>query len=101
MGKRTTKLNCWEFKKCGREPGGAKEQELGICISTKETSVDGINGGLNGGRICWAVAGTLSDENVKGIFALKIKNCLECDFYKKVQKEEGESFVHKSVFYHY
>jgi len=24
-------LNCWEFKKCGREPGGEKASELGIC----------------------------------------------------------------------
>jgi hypothetical protein len=25
----TIKINCWEFKKCGRQPGGHKEKELG------------------------------------------------------------------------
>jgi len=25
------KYNCWEFKKCGREPGGEKADRLGIC----------------------------------------------------------------------
>ena len=24
-------INCWEVKKCGREPGGAKVAELGVC----------------------------------------------------------------------
>ena len=23
-------MNCWEFKKCGREPNGLKAKELGI-----------------------------------------------------------------------
>jgi hypothetical protein len=25
------KQNCWEYMKCGREPGGEKVAELGIC----------------------------------------------------------------------
>jgi len=24
----TVRQNCWEFKQCGREPGGAKTDEL-------------------------------------------------------------------------
>jgi hypothetical protein len=24
-------VNCWEFKKCGMEKGGAKATELGVC----------------------------------------------------------------------
>ena len=24
-------MNCWEFKKCGREKHGVKEKELGRC----------------------------------------------------------------------
>ena len=94
-------MNCWEFKKCGREPDGTKEREVGICPAAREKTVSGINGGLNGGRVCWAVAGTLCDERVKGSFALRIQNCLKCDFYQKVKEEEGESFVGTSVFYHY
>lgn len=25
--------NCWEFKKCGRETGGSKVKELGVCVT--------------------------------------------------------------------
>ncbi len=53
------KLNCWQVKKCGREPGGAEEAQLGTCPATAETAVNGINNGKNGGRSCWAIAGTL------------------------------------------
>jgi len=28
---RKPKLYCWEFIKCGREPGGHRAAELGIC----------------------------------------------------------------------
>jgi hypothetical protein len=81
-------LNCWEFKKRGREPGGAKAGELGICQSAKETRVDGMNNGKNGGRICWAIAGTLCGGKVQGSYAQKFLNCMACDFYKQVIHEE-------------
>jgi len=29
----TKKLNCWEFKNCGRGPGGCKAKRLGICLT--------------------------------------------------------------------
>ena len=95
------KQNCWEFHRCGREISGSKIKELGTCPASKETRVNEINGGLNGGRVCWAIAGTLCDDKVSGSIALKIKDCYECDFYKKVKKEEGEHFVGTNVFYHY
>ena len=57
-------LNCWEFKKCGREIGGIKVEELGICPAASDTSVNEFNRGQNGGRICWAVAGTFCDGEV-------------------------------------
>jgi len=46
-------LNCWEVKKCGREFGGIKSQELGVCPASIQSKVDGINHGKNGGRACW------------------------------------------------
>ncbi len=52
------KLNCWEMKNCGREPGGAHANNLGICSATVETRLDGIHDGRNAGRSCWVVAGT-------------------------------------------
>jgi len=38
------KLNCWEFKQCGREAGGAHVDEFGVCPATKEQRLDGVHG---------------------------------------------------------
>jgi hypothetical protein len=81
--------NCWEFKKCGREPGGAKANELGVCPASTENRTDRVNGGKNGGRACWAITGTLCGGKVQGTFASKVGNCLKCEFYQQVGAEEG------------
>lgn len=83
------KLNCWEFKRCGREPNGARAKELGVCPAATETRTDGMNCGKNGGRTCWAMAGTLCGGKVQGSFAEKLANCMSCDFYQLVGREEG------------
>jgi hypothetical protein len=83
------RLNCWEFIRCGREPGGDKVAEMGVCPAAADTSFDGINGGAAGGRICWAVAGTFCGGQVQGTFAEKRNSCMDCDFFKRVLKEEG------------
>ncbi len=82
------KFNCWQFKQCGREPGGDKADELGICPAAADRSYNGINRGLNAGRICWAVAGTFCGGEVQGKFADKRKTCIRCDFYKQVRSQE-------------
>jgi len=87
------KQNCWEFKKCGREPGGENSKELGICPATTEHKVHNINDGTNGGRACWAVGGTLCGGETQGTFAAKLGNCLKCDFYSRVRSEEASKFV--------
>lgn len=87
------KLNCWEIKKCGREPGGSKVMELGVCPAATETRLAGVHGGNNGGRICWAVAGTFCNAKVQGSFALKINNCMQCDFFSLVVTEEGRNLM--------
>ncbi|UCH79860.1 MAG: hypothetical protein JSW20_08890 [Nitrospiraceae bacterium] len=84
--------NCWEYKKCGREPDGHNTDELGVCPATVEEKADGINDGTNGGRACWAIVGTICKGTVQGTYALKILNCLKCDFYKKVLTEESWGF---------
>jgi len=71
------KKNCWEIKKCGRETGGAKTRELGVCIASAEKRLDGVNGGKNAGRACWGVSGTLCGGTVQGSFATKMGNCIE------------------------
>ena len=85
--------NCWEVKKCGREPGGAKAQELGVCPAATEARTSGFNRGRNAGRCCWAVAGTLCGGQKQGVFAEKLGNCMKCEFYALVMKEEGASVV--------
>ena len=84
-----SKLNCWEFKKCGREPGGAKVSELGVCPVPIEVRTNGKNAGKNGGRVCWAVSGTLCGGKVQGTHAAKLGNCLNCEFFKLVASEQG------------
>ena len=95
MGKK--KLNCWEFKKCGREPGGAHVHDLGICPATEEKRLDGEHEGKNAGRSCWVMAGTLCKGEVQGTFAQKYKNCEICDFYKLVKAEEFPRFTLSAV----
>lgn len=85
------KLNCWEFKKCGREPDGARAKELGTCPASQEARTNTLNSGKMGGRCCWAVSGTLCGGKVQGSYATKLGNCMQCDFFKLVQTEEGAS----------
>ncbi|MEJ2157898.1 MAG: hypothetical protein P8X96_21415 [Desulfobacteraceae bacterium] len=82
------KINCWQFKKCGREPGGTHETLLGTCSAAAAKKANGIHNGINGGRACWVVAGTLCGGKIQGSFAEKIGGCDECDFYKMVQRQE-------------
>lgn len=86
------KKNCWELKKCGREPDGKNAKELGVCPATILTEYDGINHGKNAGRICWIATGTLCGGVIQGTFAQKEGSCLACDFFNTVSEEEGFNF---------
>jgi hypothetical protein len=87
-----TKLNCWEFNDCGREPGGASVQEFGVCPAATANRLNGVHGGTNAGRACWVVGGTLCNGRVQETFAKKYDRCVECAFYKKVRSEESSDF---------
>ena len=91
------KKNCWEYKGCGREEGGRNVKDLGVCPVSTETKLDGVHGGKNAGRACWAVAGTFCKGEVQGTFALKYKDCEKCDFYQTVRQEEGVRYVFSYV----
>ncbi len=91
------KLNCWEYKKCGRQPQGHHVHDLGVCPATLESSMDEVHEGTNAGRTCWMVSGTFCKGEVQGTFAQKYKNCELCDFYQLVRKEEGGSFTYSAV----
>jgi hypothetical protein len=71
-------MNCWVFKKCGREKGGINEKSLGVCPVYP-----------NHGRHCARVAGTLCGGKVQGSFAMKAANCMRCDFYKSPYYDKG------------
>ena len=86
------KYNCWELLQCGRQEGGDKVEELGLCPAAGEGKGSGINNGKCRGRICWAIAGTLCGEKVQGVFAQKRETCRMCPVYLLVKNEEGESF---------
>ncbi|MFA4861269.1 sensor histidine kinase [Methanoregula sp.] len=79
--------NCWEFRKCGREPGGASAHELGPCPAATETRADRVNGGKNAGRTCWAIAGTMCGGKVTGTYASKTADCHTCEFYQRVHHD--------------
>jgi hypothetical protein len=89
------KVNCWEYMKCGRQPGGDKVSALCECPAAVITAYpDGhYHGGTCLGRRCWRMAGTLCGGEIQGTFAKKLGNCRECPFYQKVKEEEGEGFV--------
>ncbi len=86
-------MNCWESKNCGRQSGGPKASELGVCSAATATEHDGKNGGKNGGRYCWKVAGTLCGGKVQGSYAAKAVSCMACDFFKQVKQEQAGNFT--------
>ena len=92
MGKKEKRQNCWEFKKCGRQSGGEKIGELGLCPVCIEIRLDQANSGKNAGRACWVVAGTKCHGKVQGSYTVKISECMKCDFYRLVKSEEGTDY---------
>jgi hypothetical protein len=76
----TELLNCWEIKKCERQKGGKKVNELGECIASKE--------GM--GHSCWAVAGTLCGGKILGTTAQKTGYCTTCEVYQIYNRSQGE-----------
>lgn len=62
-----TKIQCWEFMKCGRDRDATIK-----CPAYPHF-----------GRICWVVAGTFCEGKVQGTFAQKFEDCRKCEFYQK------------------
>ena len=73
-------LNCWEYKQCGREAGGAKVKELGVCPAYP-----------NHGQRCAHIAGTFCGGKVQGAFAQKLANCMKCEFFKSANYDKTGS----------
>lgn len=88
-----SRMNCWEFFSCGREHGGSKERELGVCPAATAGELNGLNDGISGGRCCWAIAGTFCGGKVQGTYAQKLGDCLKCDFHTFVRHQQGRKYV--------
>jgi len=71
------KVNCWDVKKCCNETGNKK-----ICSVKKESIANGLNGGINGGRICWVIMDSHCKQKARTA-------CFQCEFHYKVKAEEG------------
>lgn len=86
-------MNCWEFNKCGKNPSSRSSEQGEECPTEKFIEYDGINRGKNGGRYCWRIPGTLCsihDGRPIPNWADKMKDCVHCEFFKKVRSEEGD-----------
>ena len=83
------KLNCWEFMKCGKEEHGEKLNGSGPCPVSVESSAHGLNGGVNGGRICWVITDILHQCDVNCSHVHHKSSCFSCEFRYKVTAEEG------------
>ncbi len=87
------KTNCWDYMKCGRELGGKRVEECGVCPAVTYTAFNGINGGYNGGRYCWEIAGSFPVSDLRCTCSAHIDDCTQCKFYKLVRSESGKDFV--------
>ena len=85
-------INCWEFVKCGREPGGRRVAELGVCPAAEFRAADGYLGGTNGGKACCFITGTFCEEILQGTYRDKSKDCWDCAFYRKLRQMHGAGF---------
>lgn len=85
------RANCWDVLKCERGPGGDLAVREGLCPAAADTSANGVNTGINGGRVCWAISGTFCGLDSEGSAAKKFISCMSCDFFYQVLEEEGLS----------
>lgn len=86
--------------KCGREPGGEKVQELGICPATTFDLTDGYLDGINGGKACAYIFGDFCSESHTGTSRDKKKACAACDFYNEMKYRHRVDFSLQSIIEH-
>lgn len=82
---------------CGQNCSSKGHADFKKCPAVTETRLNGIHGGMNAGRACWVMNGTLGrggcDGRVQGLVVEKLGKCMMCDFYKFVRSEEDELFL--------
>ena len=85
-------MNCWEFRDCGRAPGGSRVGELGVCPAATCQAADGFLGGTNAGRACAFITGTCCDGHRQGSYRDKSALCWDCDFFHRLRELHGAAF---------
>ncbi len=83
------KANCWEFRNCGRQPGGENVEELGLCAAATNSIMEGVHDGEKGGRVCWIMVGTQCGQDAAASPDKRKRACMSCDFYNMVKQQEG------------
>ncbi len=81
--------NCWEFMQCGKGPSDNGNGKRGTCPVANKTLPNALNSGINGGRICWVIAETCENGEVKCSDLHRKYSCFQCEFRYKVMMEEG------------
>ena len=81
------KINCWEYRNCGLEPGGIFAEIHGTCPVPEAMRYDGVNGGRGAGRACWTVMNSGSG-NEPFVCRNRRQSCFHCEFYLRVHSEE-------------
>ena len=81
------RINCWEFLHCNFGPNSKHP-----CPTVTDETSNGVNGGMNAGRICWTITDTTCFDKPMGQFAEKKKICFSCGFFHMVRKEEENNF---------
>jgi hypothetical protein len=89
MSKKSKKINCWEYYIC------PDEYRL-KCPAYTEKKLDSVNGGCNGGRACWGLENTLG-YGLQHKYNDKVRDCLNCNFLKKVIEEEKKDFINTYI----
>ena len=90
------RLNCWEYRNCGMEPGGIFSEIYGTCPVALNMKFDGVNGGRGAGRICWKVMNRISSKD-PFICRHNRQSCIHCDFYRRVNSEEESTVITEMV----
>lgn len=85
-------MNCWQAMNCGREPGGP-QAGTGVCPAATNRAGHGMHYGVNAGRVCWAIDGTLCGDGQRRDARAKLHDCMRCRFFLKVQSEEGAGLL--------
>ncbi len=85
--------NCWEVKKCGRQPGGEKVDELGVCPAAVPNEYDGTNKGNHGGRFCWQLQALSVVENHKEHMLKSLWIVLSVSSSNRLMKRKAETFL--------